>query len=157
PLPTSLGQTTVLMGSTAVPLLAETATQVNLQVPFEVPVNGQIQLSVQKGFLLSVPTVLQVAPAQPGIFTKDQSGTGQGIITRGNGLTLADPSNPAKLGDTVVIYCTGLGAVDPPVTSGAAAATASVTVNKVTLTIGGASAQVNYAGVTPGFAGLYQI
>jgi uncharacterized protein (TIGR03437 family) len=56
-----------------------------------------------------------------------------------------------------VIYCTGLGAVDPPVAAGAAAATASTTTNPVTVTIGGAPAAVNYAGVTPGFAGLYQI
>jgi uncharacterized protein (TIGR03437 family) len=157
PLPTTLGKTSVLMGATAMPILAETPTQVNVQVPFDVPVNSQVQVSVQAGNLLSVPTTLQVAAAQPGVFTKDQSGSGQGIITLGNTSTLAEPATPAKAGDTVVIYCTGLGAVDPPVVAGTAAATASATTNKVTVTIGGVPTPVSYSGVTPGFAGLYQI
>jgi uncharacterized protein (TIGR03437 family) len=157
PLPVQLGQTTVSMGATPMPVLAETATQLNVQVPFSVPVNSQVQVTVRKGLLLSVPATLQVAAAQPGIFTKDQSGSGQGIITLGNSSTLAEPATPAHTGDAVVIYCTGLGAVNPPVAEGAAAATASMTTNPVTLTIGGAMAQVIYAGVTPGYAGLYQI
>jgi uncharacterized protein (TIGR03437 family) len=152
-----LGQTSVVMGSATIPLLSESANQVNAQVPFDVPINGQVQVAVQKGYLLSVPTTLQVATAQPGIFTKNQAGTGQGIITLGNSKTLAEPGTPAKPGDTVVIYCTGLGAVNPPVVAGTAAATASVTTNSVTLTIGGIRVMPLYAGVTAGFAGLYQV
>ena len=60
-------------------------------------------------------------------------------------------------GDTVVIYCTGLGAVNPPVATGTAATGPTPTVQPVTVQIGGQSASVIYAGLTPGFAGLYQV
>jgi uncharacterized protein (TIGR03437 family) len=49
--------------------------------------------------------------------------------------------------------------VNPPVADGAAASltTISYTVNPVTATIGGQSAQVLFAGLAPGYAGVYQV
>jgi adhesin/invasin len=63
------------------------------------------------------------------------------------------------MGETVVIYCTGLGAVSPAVKEGspASATPPSTTVNPVTVTIGGKAAQVAFSGLTPGYAGLYQV
>jgi len=63
----------------------------------------------------------------------------------------------AARGEVIVIYCAGLGAVNPPVNQGDAPTTASRTVNEATVTIGGMKADVQYAGVTPGYAGLYQV
>jgi adhesin/invasin len=72
---------------------------------------------------------------------------------------LNTPSAPAHAGDALVIYCTGLGAVAPAVPAGAAAPSLplSRTVNPVTVTIGTQSAQPFYAGLTPGYSGLYQV
>jgi adhesin/invasin len=52
-----------------------------------------------------------------------------------------------------------LGAVDPPVASGAAAPLDSVSTAtaSVTATVGGQPATVIFAGLAPGFAGLYQV
>jgi uncharacterized protein (TIGR03437 family) len=47
--------------------------------------------------------------------------------------------------------------VNPPAPLGAAASGPTPTVQPVTATIGGQSATVNYAGLTPGFPGLYQV
>jgi adhesin/invasin len=49
--------------------------------------------------------------------------------------------------------------VQPPVTTGALAPlnVLSFTTNTVTATIGGAPATVVFAGLAPGFAGLYQV
>jgi uncharacterized protein (TIGR03437 family) len=47
--------------------------------------------------------------------------------------------------------------VSPPVALGAAAAGPTPTVVPVTATIGGMAAAVSYAGLTPGFPGLYQV
>ena len=62
------------------------------------------------------------------------------------------------VGSVIVIYCTGLGATTPFVGTGTAAP-ASTTLNvPVSLTIGGVSApSIAYAGLSPGFVGLYQI
>jgi uncharacterized protein (TIGR03437 family) len=70
-------------------------------------------------------------------------------------------------GDTLVIYCAGLGPVDPPVNAGDVAPDAtSQTTNLVTVTIGGVPATVQFSGLAPfsllgpdplDFAGLYQV
>jgi uncharacterized protein (TIGR03437 family) len=160
PLPQTLSGTQVLLGDQPLPILYTNTGQLNVQVPYGVPINTQYQLTVQHGNTLSVPQSLVVAPAQPGIFTVNQQGTGQGSIVRSDGVTLVPPGTPATAGDTIVIYCTGLGAVTPPVQEGSAAPTTpplSTTVNSVAVTIGGQQAPVAFSGLAPGYAGLYQI
>jgi uncharacterized protein (TIGR03437 family) len=69
-----------------------------------------------------------------------------------------DDSNPASPGEIVSIYCTGLGAVNPPVEVGMAPPSPSpVAVVAPEVRIGGQPAQVSFAGLAPGFAGLFQI
>jgi uncharacterized protein (TIGR03437 family) len=160
PLPQQLNGTQVLLGNQPLPILYTSAGQLNVQVPYGVPVNTQYQLTVQHGNTLSVPQSLVVAQAQPGIFTVNQQGTGQGSIVKSDGVTLAQPGTPASIGEMIVIYCTGLGAVTPAVKEGSPAPTTpplSTTVNQVTVTIGGTTAQVAFSGLTPGYAGLYQV
>jgi adhesin/invasin len=146
----------VLLGNQPLPILYTSTGQLNVQVPYTVPVNTQYQLTVQHGNTLSVPQSLVVAQAQPGIFTVNQQGTGQGSIVKSDQVTLAQPGTPAAVGETIVIYCTGLGAVTPAVAAGSRAPLAT-TANTVSVTIGGKAAQVAFAGLTPGYAGLYQV
>ena len=160
PLPQQLNGTQVLLGNQPLPILYTSTGQLNVQVPYTVPVNTQYQLTVQHGNTLSVPQSLVVAQAQPGVFTVNQQGTGQGSIVKSDQVTLAQPGTPAAVGETIVIYCTGLGAVTPAVKEGSPAPTSpplSTTVNPVTVTIGGKAAQVLFSGLTPGYAGLYQV
>ena len=120
--------------------------------------NTQHQVLVSNGGALSVPAQITVAAAQPGIFAANQQGTGQGIILNADQTRLVQAGTPAKRGDIVVIYCSGLGQVTPKVADGAPSPVpAATTVNPVTVQIGGANAQVQFAGLTPGFAGLFQV
>ena len=159
PLPTQVNGTQVLMGGVPLPLNYVAASQINAQVPFNLTVNSSQQLVVLRGSTVSVPQDVVVAAAQPAVYTKDQSGTGEGVIVDVNNVLIGS-GNPAKAGDTVVVYCNGLGAVTPPVPTGSAAPVAgpvSQTVNTLTATIGGVPARVDFAGLTPGFPGLYQV
>ncbi|MEO8128872.1 MAG: hypothetical protein ABJF23_09010 [Bryobacteraceae bacterium] len=156
PLPTQLNDTEVRLGERALPLIYTSEGQLNVQVPYDLSVNTQHQLTVRRATALSVPEAITVAATQPGIFTVDQSGSGQGVIVGPTG-QIVDSANPVKAGDIVVMYSGGLGAVNPPVASGAAAPAAAPTVNPVTVTIGGVPAAVAYAGLTPGTPGLYQL
>ena len=159
PLPTTLNGTEVRLGDRPLPLLFTSDGQLNAQVPFDVPTDTQHQVTVKRGSAFAVPETLTVAAAQPGVFTKSQSGSGQGAIVKQDGVTLAEPGTPARKGEVVIIYCAGLGLVSPAVESGrpAPASPLSGVVNPVTVTIGGAEAQVLFAGLAPGFSGLYQI
>jgi uncharacterized protein (TIGR03437 family) len=160
PLPAQLNGTQVFLGDQPLPILYTSEGQLNVQVPYGIPINGQYQLTVQHANAYSVPQQLVVAAAQPGIFTVNQTGSGQGSIVKSDQVTLAQPGTPASIGENVVIYCTGLGAVTPKVAEGLPAPTTpplSITDNPVTVTIGGQPAKVLFSGLTPGYAGLYQI
>jgi uncharacterized protein (TIGR03437 family) len=158
PLPVELDGTQVLLGGQPMPLLYSSAGQINAQAPYALPANTQHQVVVRRGTTQSVPEEFTVATAQPGIFTTNRQGFGQGVILRSDQRTLAQPGTPAARGEVIVIYCAGLGPVEPRVEPGQPAPVpAARTVNPVSLLIGSKTAQVVFAGLTPGFAGLYQV
>jgi len=66
------------------PLVATSARagQINAQLPYNLPVDETLQIEVRRGDELSMPEPFVVAAAQPGIFTENQSGSGQGIIVK---------------------------------------------------------------------------
>jgi uncharacterized protein (TIGR03437 family) len=158
PLPKTLAGASLQVGGLDVPLFYSSSGQINAQVPFELPVNTRPQLIVKGGSFVTVPETITVATARPGIFTTTQDGKGQGVIMDA-GNVLVDSANPAKAGDVVVVYCTGLGATNPAVRSGEAAPAGPLAkvVTAVQVMIGGQPAVVHYAGLTPGFVGLYQV
>jgi uncharacterized protein (TIGR03437 family) len=170
PLPCNLGSSQLLVGDQCVPLSFASPQQVNGLIPQNLALNTTLQLFVQRGNTGSVPVAVTVTDLQPGIFTTTQNGQGQGAIAvSGTGL-IAGPAGPGQRpvnrGEYVEIYCTGLGAVQgtkgeaPPADGVAAPAGGNPlykTVAPVTVTIGGAPAQVIFAGLAPGFVGLYQV
>jgi uncharacterized protein (TIGR03437 family) len=144
------------------PLYYVSETQVNALVPYEVGVNTTLQLLVQRGTTLSVPVQIDMAQAQPAVFSSGGVPGAAGLIyvypLGGGQPHLVSPSAPAHPGDTIVLYCSGLGVVNPSVTDGAAPGQQlSNTVGTPQLTVGGQSAQVSFSGLAPGFAGLYQV
>jgi len=162
PLATQLGATQVVMAGRPLPLQFASGTQINAIIPYDVPANATQQLIVVNGPAYSQPEPVIVAPAQPAVFTADASGTGVGIVVDvlpDGSQFVVNAASPASAGDAIVIYCAGLGPVDPPVAAGSAASLTQLsnTVNPVTVTIGGQSAQVLFGGLAPGYAGLYQV
>ncbi|MCH7979681.1 MAG: hypothetical protein IH935_11995 [Acidobacteria bacterium] len=161
PLATQLAGTTVVLGGQSLPLLFASEGQINAMVPYDIATNTEHQLVVQRGSRFTVPEPVTVAPAQPAVFTLNQSGQGQGLVFVATATTqvLADGSNPAKANDVVVIWCSGLGALDQTVVAGEAAPffPPARTVDPVTVTIGDVDAPVQFAGLAPGFTGLYQV
>jgi uncharacterized protein (TIGR03437 family) len=156
PLPVSLGDVTqVTLGSIAAPLFFVSGTQINLQIPFEAAPSN-VTFSVSRGSQTSIPRTVTIVPASPGIFTVGQAGQGAIVNARS---VLVDHKAPAIPGETVQVFCTGLGATTPAVATGAAAPSAPMaTANlPVTATIGGLPAKVTFAGLAPGFVSLYQV
>ncbi len=162
PFPGSLNKTEVFLGGQSLPIYFTSAQQIDAIVPYDIAPNSSQQLIIQTGDALSQPEPVTVAAAQPGVFTENQSGSGPGAILgqKPGGIpALNTAANPASAGDALLIFCTGLGTVSPAVPVGSAAPISilSNTDNTVTVTVGGNNAQVLFAGLAPGFAGLYQV
>ncbi len=163
PLPTSLNGVRVLVGGVAAPLFYVGPGQVNAQVPVELAGDRQLQVVVETSGVSSAPEPLQTAGNRPGIFTLGGTFGNQGAILIANTNRLAMPvtanvpSEPAVVGGFISIYCTGLGPTDPAVGSGEPGPATSTVKTSVTVTIGGQNATVTFAGLAPGFAGVYQV
>jgi len=169
PLPTTLGGVTVLLSGTPVPLFFVSPTQINFQVPWQLLSSSPAVLTVTTNGGPSPTLSVNLLAAAPGIFTIPTTNSAtQGVIVIANTATFVAPlgaipgvvSQPASTGDVLTIYCSGLGAVTNTPTTGAVAgsgATLSTVQGTVSVTIGGKSASVLFAGLSPGFIGLYQV
>ena len=84
----------------------------------------------------------------PGVLTQTQNGLGYGDVEHADG-SLVTPKNPAQIGETVSVYLTGLGAVNPAISDGSAGlATApfNTTTNTITAYINSVSSATSVAG-----------
>jgi uncharacterized protein (TIGR03437 family) len=144
-----------------VPLLYASPTQINFQIPWEVAGSSQLTLKVDS---ISIP--LTLAPTAPAIFALNSQGTGPGAIQISNTGIFAQPvgsvpsvqSRPASAGESISIYATGLGALtSPPPADGTPAGNHSTIAATATVSIGGITVTPTFAGLAPGFAGLYQV
>lgn len=158
PLPASLGGTSVDIGGIAARLLYVSPLQINAQVPFELA-SGLFNLTVRNAASDSIPILFAVQDAFPGIFTFDATGTGPGAILHNATQLPVTAQDPALPGEFVQIYATGLGRVSPSVALGQPAGSdpPSATVLPTTVTIDGMSVPASFAGLAPGYAGLYQV
>ena len=163
PLPTTLGGLSLLVNGQPVPLLALTPWQINAQLPQGVPA-GTATFQVRDANGTTLPplnvTVESFAPVNfwyP--FVQKQLYYPQAAAFQaGTGLP-ADMDHPVSAGETIEIYGLGLGVTDPVVEAGIASPSSppARAVQTPRLQIGGRDAQVTFAGLAPGFAGLYQV
>ncbi len=103
----------LLMGGAAVTPISITSTTITATVPQGIPQGAvvvQVQSQVQPAGAVSNSVLVPVAVTSPAIFSQDGSGFGQGYILNKDG-TLNKPSNPAKPGDQITIFATGVGPV----------------------------------------------
>jgi uncharacterized protein (TIGR03437 family) len=162
PLPITLGPTDVRLNGLACPLLYVSNTQINAQIPFSNFIPGSsLTLTVALNALTSLASPITIADTAPAIFTISQTGAGSGTGSGPGAILHADytpvsTSHPATAGEIVLIYATGLGQTLPATTEGLAA-TSGVVAAPVYVTMGGAMANISYAGVAPTYAGLYQV
>jgi len=166
---------TVTVDGKPAPLIYISASQISVQIPYEVSIGAHKVVSVTNPPAAAVTATVTTAATAPGLFTADGSGSGQaaalnyGAVTRL--YTLNSSTNLAKIGDTVILYLTGEGIYDTllPLLGGVsdtgfvipAGLAVTPLVNPLpTVAIGGvdASAGVAYAGPVVGsIIGVLQI
>ena len=137
-------RSTVEFGGRTATVVAASPFQLNVQAPPDLAPGVHV-LTVRSPFG-EVQQNVEVSRVAPGIF--GLSG-GRGAVVNADG-SLNSPTSPAKRGQAVVIYCTGLGAVRSQ-------GNLQVTQEPVAVVLGGRTLTPLFAGWTPGFVGLYQV
>jgi uncharacterized protein (TIGR03437 family) len=153
-------QTALTLGGVPLPLLHTFPLQVDAQVPWELAGQTQAQLAIVTDDLNGNTVTVPLAPFSPGLYSMNGSGKGQGAILINGATNLAAPGHPATRGtDYINIFATGLGPVtnQPPTGAPAPSGPFAETTSTVTVFIGGAPATVTFAGLAPGWIGLYQV
>ena len=158
-LPTVLPSTgvQVIVNGELAPIFYVSPKQINFLIPSNLlpgPVYVQTTLDGRTGPKVTV--ILQ--ESAPALYLLDQQ---TAVSIRGDG-SVVNAGAPARPEDWVLLFATGLGDVIPPVASGEipTAAARIVDMRDFQVLLDGApvdAKQIGYAGVAPGFGGLYQI
>jgi len=154
PLPTSLAGTTVLVDGVLAPLYYVSPSQINFQMPSATS-PGSAHVTVMTLAGLSSPVTPVITAVQPGLYVY------QNLRAKAlnQDLTLHTPQTPIPAGGYVVLYTSGMGPTTPSVADGQPAPSSPLAVlnGSVRATVGGVDAYVQFAGLTPGLAGLIQM
>jgi uncharacterized protein (TIGR03437 family) len=138
-------QTTVDIDGAAAEVKLASPFQINAVMPASVT-PGTHTITVRSAFG-SAQQQVTVGAVSPGIFLVGNPPVG--AMTSAS-YALIGPTNPLPRGQSLVIFATGLGAVTPR--GGLSSTNATVTV-----VLNGVELPAQFAGLAPGFAGLYQV
>jgi uncharacterized protein (TIGR03437 family) len=159
PLLMTLAQSSFAINGQGAPLFFAMASQVNLQIPWELAGQTQTTVIATVNGIASNTETAAMATFAPGIFTTNNSGGGQGAILIAPTAQLAAPGSAVPAGGYVSIFCTGLGPVSNQPATGSAGPSNPLarTLTTPTVTIGGVGALVTYSGLAPTLVGVYQV
>lgn len=157
PFPPTLGGVQVLLNGSPAPIYFVSPTQISAVVPYNITsTNAVVTVQVTSGSTNSNPVFTYLGLTSPGVFTVPPGGLGDGAILHPD-FSLVSSSSPAKSGEAIAIFLTGLGAVNQNVTAGSPAPNTTSLVNPIDVAINGVAAKVLFAGLAPGLGGLYQV
>jgi uncharacterized protein (TIGR03437 family) len=156
-LPSELNYTRVFVDDSAVPLFYVSPGQVNFMLPATLDYKQAVVRVVREG--LTGPEVkIPIVNAAPALFATE---AGYAISTHGDG-SLVAKETPARAGEEIVVWATGLGRTSKSPATGEIPVYVSQLLDTSALKIALGVATVDrslirYAGLTPYSAGLYQI
>jgi len=156
-LPTELNYTQVFVDNSPAPLWYVSDGQINFLMPAKQAI-GTAKIRVAREGVSGPEVILQVVDAAPALFA---TADGYAIATDARNVVLT-ADHPAHSGDIIVVYATGLGKTSPNTATGVLPKDGAqiVMLNDLKVTIAGVTldtSRILYAGLSPGFAGLYQI
>ncbi len=170
--PTSLGGVSVTIDGVACPIYYVSATQIAVVAPYELASNtsGYANIQVTNNKVTSNVVQMYLTDAAPGAFSQTANGIGYASALHAATGQLITPANPVQPGEYISIYLTGLGTVTPPILDGAVGPSnplsladvntaGNLTVSFSDYTTGsfGNAGTIQFAGLAPTLAGLYQI
>ena len=149
-IPTTLAGVSVQIDGNAAYMDYVSPTQLNVLTPADTK-TGSVQVTVKNSAGTSSSVAATLQTILPGLFTL----SGYVRAVRVSDGAILSAAIPAKSGDVIELYGTGFGPTTPLATPGLVFTGAYPTTNMVTVTIGGVSASVSFAGLVG--PGLYQV
>jgi uncharacterized protein (TIGR03437 family) len=156
-LPITLDGVAVWVNAIPCGLFFVSPNQINFLVPYDL-IAGKASVIVARQSIAGPSAKIQLNNTSPGFFLWNGSNA---VAVHLNG-QLVSPASPAAGGEIIVLYAGGLGRTTPNTTSGRLATNAATIyyASQLQILLNGVPIppeSVLYAGLTPGFAGLYQI
>lgn len=167
PLPTSLGGVSVTIGQTPAYVDYISPTQVNVLTPPTLVPGTNMDVQLVSNLVDSYPGTVTAETEAPALFEWPKSK--YAVATRADYSDVGPPgivpgltTTPAKAGDVIILWATGLGTTNPPLPDGTltpAIGGPYKVIHTPQVSIGGIGAQLVGVGaaLSPGFAGLYQV
>ncbi|HLJ15366.1 MAG TPA: TIGR03118 family protein [Bryobacteraceae bacterium] len=154
-LPTQLDSVSVMVNGKPAYVEYISPQQINILTPTDTT-QGPVQVQTANRGLIGNAVSVQLQQVAPAFFLYDN---GKYIVATHADGSIVGPStvagaSPAKPGEAIVLYGTGFGATNPSVPDGQVVVTQSVLTTLPSITVGGAAAQISFAGLTA--PGLYQ-
>jgi uncharacterized protein (TIGR03437 family) len=155
-LPDFLADVRVYVNNLTSPLIYVCPTQINFVVPDNL-LAGRVPVRVVRQGVTGPEAKIMLADAAPKLFTTQ---AGYAIAQHGADYSMVTPNAPARAGEVVVIYATGLGRTAPEPAVFEIPQYAGLLVSGLQLFLDGSQVspdRIFYAGLTPGSAGVYQV
>jgi minor extracellular serine protease Vpr len=145
--------------SVPAPIVAVSQNQINVQVPWELQGQTSAQVKVIIDEFFGVPiysnvVTVPIASSAPAFYMYNNGNTPDALDSNYHIIT---SSNPAVRGQFIMLYANALGPVANTPADGAPGDNTTITTSVPVVTIGGQPASVQYHGLAPGFAGVYQV
>ena len=156
-LPTHLADVRVYVANYVSPLIYVSPTQINFLIPGNLK-TGPAAVRVARQGVTGPEVTVTLVDAVPQFF---QSADGY-VVAQHADYSVITPEHPAAPGEIIVVYATGLGLTHPNPSPGEIPAYPGLMsrLDALQVTVGGSvltPERILYAGLTPGWAGLYQM
>ncbi len=156
-LPTSLDGVSVTVNDSPAYVSFVSPRQINVLTPANMPSSGNVTFMLSDNGLTSDAISLPVSAYAPAFFMLGKYAVAQhaNFTIVGPATLVANNSTPAKPGETIILYATGLGPTNPAIPNGQIVSTPAITASNAMVLIGGVAANVTFAGLVG--PGVYQI
>jgi uncharacterized protein (TIGR03437 family) len=158
--PLTLNGLEVKINGKVAPIYKTSPGEVSVVVPYEVADGGETVAEIQV-FRNGTPgnrVTAYINNDTPSLFTQTMNGLGHAAALHSD-FSLITPQNPARPGEVIMLFLSGLGPTNPPVVAGTPAPVNpfSLTVSDFVVKMSGFIAPIEYSGLAPFLGGLYQM